>query len=144
MPASARWLAGVAVAVFLLPLAVMVGTFGVAWPYFQDLVGLVCPAACAVPVFYRERNPFRVACAAAGAVVAAVWVPLALIAIWPVLALGCWSWFLLCLFLPIAAITALIAAFQRARGAECGRVAAALGWAVGALSVICWVYVTLC
>ncbi|MEV7927565.1 MULTISPECIES: hypothetical protein [unclassified Kitasatospora] len=142
VPTSARLLAALAAAVFLLPLTLVVA-LGATWPYVPQLVGLLSAAVCAVPVFYRRRNPFRVACAAAGFTVAAVWVPLAILCALMVATFGGWAWLLFALLLPAAAITALIAAFQRARGAECGRVAVALGRAMGALSLLCWGYVML-
>ncbi|MFH8382629.1 hypothetical protein ACH4E7_17015 [Kitasatospora sp. NPDC018058] len=142
MPASARWLAGVAVAVFVPPLVLIGSVFGIGWPYVHHLVGLVSAAACAVPVAVpacsRRRDHFRVACAAAGFTVAAVWVPLTVLAFFAVLVFGGWAWFLTCLSVPVAAITALIAAFQRARGPECGRTAAVLGWSAAAASVAGW------
>ncbi|MGW3039376.1 hypothetical protein ACWC9T_04835 [Kitasatospora sp. NPDC001159] len=138
VPASARWLAGVAVAVFLPPLVLIGPVFGIGWPYVHHSVGLVSAVACAVPACLRRRDRFRVACAAAGFAVAAVWVPLTVLAFFAVLVFGGWAWFLTCLSVPVAAITAMIAAFQRARGPECGRTAAVLGWSAAAVSAAGW------
>ncbi|MDH6704099.1 hypothetical protein P3T27_000800 [Kitasatospora sp. MAA19] len=142
VPGSARWLAGLAASVCLLPLALAVVAFGLQGSILH-VVALVGAVACAVPVCYRERGPFRVACAAAGTVVAVASVPLLFVSIWFVIGFG--GWFLLAdfVFLPIAAIPALVAAFQRARGPEYGRGAAALGWFVGVLSLLGWSLVTL-
>ncbi|MET8625514.1 hypothetical protein ABZW30_17500 [Kitasatospora sp. NPDC004669] len=123
---------------FVPPLVLIGSVFGIGWPYVHYLVGLVSAVACAVPVCFRRRDRFRVGCAAAGFTVAAVWVPLTILAFFPVLVFGGWAWFLACLSVPVAAITALIAAFQRARGPECGRTAAALGWSAAAVSVAGW------
>ncbi|WP_188309796.1 hypothetical protein [Streptomyces sp. CBMA123] len=138
VPASARWLAGAASAVFLVPLLPLAGAYGVGLRLFLAAVGLLTAAACAVPVFYRRRDRFRVACAAAGFTVAAVWLPFLVIGLLAVLSLGGWAWFLAFLFMPVAAITALIAAFQRARGPECGRAAVALGWIAATASAVGW------
>ncbi|WP_153466704.1 hypothetical protein [Streptomyces kaniharaensis] len=45
-------------------------------------------SAVAVPVFFPRRDRFRVACAAAGFAVAAVWVPLILLTFFAVLGFG--------------------------------------------------------
>lgn len=138
VPASARWLAGVASVVFLAPQVLIAPTYGVSLRLFLSAVGLLTGAACAVPVFYRRQDRFRVACAAAGFTVAGVWVPLLILGLLAVLLLGGWAWFLAFLFMPVAAISALIAAFQRARGPERGRAAVALGWVAAGVSVAGW------
>ncbi|MFF2143142.1 hypothetical protein [Kitasatospora sp. NPDC058190] len=139
VPASARWSAGVAVAVCVVPSVLIAVTCrGVDLRLFLCAVGLLAAVVCAVPVFYRRQDRFRVACAAAGFTVAGVWVPLLILGLLAVLSLGGWAWYLAYLFMPVSAIAALIAAFQRARGPECGRVAVAFGWSAAAASVACW------
>ncbi|MFE3501331.1 hypothetical protein [Kitasatospora sp. NPDC059160] len=138
VPTSARWLAGVASAVPLVPLVLIAPTCGAGLRLFLSAVGLLSGAVCAVPVFYRRQDRFRVACAAAGFTVAAVWVPLLIIGLLAALALGGWAWFLAFLLMPVAAISVLIAAFQRARGLEHGRAAVALGGLAAAVSVAGW------
>ncbi|MFG2843729.1 hypothetical protein ACGF12_11225 [Kitasatospora sp. NPDC048296] len=124
---------------FVVPLVLLAVTRdGVGLQLFLCAVGLLTAAICAVPVFCRRQDRFRVACAAAGFTVAGVWVPLLILGLLAVLGLGGWVWYLAFLFMPVAAIAALIAAFQRARGPECGRVAVALGWSAAAASVACW------
>jgi hypothetical protein len=54
-----------------------------------------------------------------------------------------WGWFVALAFLPLAAVIALIGAFQQAKGAGCGQVAAVLGWVAGAYAPIAWSYVNL-
>ncbi|MFI9160736.1 hypothetical protein [Kitasatospora aureofaciens] len=90
--------------------------------------GLLTAVVCTVPVFCRCEDRFRVACAAAGFTVVAVWVPPLIIGFLAVLPLCGWVWCLAYLFMPVAAVATLIAAFQRARGPECGRMAVAVGW----------------
>ncbi|MER7669570.1 hypothetical protein ABTY61_14015 [Kitasatospora sp. NPDC096128] len=138
VPASARWLAGAASAVFLVPQVLIAPTYGVSLRLFLAAVGLLTGAVCAVPVLYRRQDRFRVACAAAGFTVAGVWVPLLILGLLAVLSLGGWAWFLAFLFMPVTAISTLIAAFQRARGPEHGRAAVALGWVAAAVSVAGW------
>ncbi|MQS11729.1 hypothetical protein F7Q99_05350 [Streptomyces kaniharaensis] len=104
------------------------------------VIALSSAVACAVPVFCRDRDAFRVACATAGVVVAVA-------SVFPVLMLGWiaivgagWSPFLVFL-LPTAAIPALVAAFQRARGRQYGLVASAFGWFTGLASIAGWTLV---
>ncbi|MGW2375156.1 MULTISPECIES: hypothetical protein [Kitasatospora] len=139
VPASARWLAGVACAVFVVPLVLVAATYGVSLLLFLCVVGLLTAAVCAVPVFYRRQDRFRVACAAAGFTVAGVWLPLLVLALLTVLSLGGWASYLTYLLTPVAAITALIAAFQRARGTDRGRVAVVLAWSAAAASMAGWI-----
>ncbi|MER7846582.1 hypothetical protein ABTZ03_21785 [Kitasatospora sp. NPDC096077] len=138
IPASARWLAGAASAVFLVPFILTALTRGVSGQLYLCAIGLLTGAFCTVPVFYRRRDRFRVACAAAGFSVAAVWVPVLVIGLLAALGLGAWDWFLGYLALPLAAIAALIGAFQRAYGPDSGRSAVAVGWAAAAVSAACW------
>ncbi|MFI9360731.1 hypothetical protein ACIG5E_06675 [Kitasatospora sp. NPDC053057] len=141
VPASARWLAGVACAVFVVPLVLIMVAYGVSarlFLLFLSMVGLLTAAVCTVPVFYRRQDRFRVACAAAGFTVAGVWVPLLILGVLAALDQGSWAWCLAYLFMSVAAIAALIAAFQRACGPDCGRVAVALGWSAAVVSMACW------
>ncbi|MEV8322759.1 hypothetical protein [Kitasatospora sp. NPDC056731] len=139
VPGSARVLAGLAAAVCLLPLVLAAVAFGLGGSFlFLHVIALVSTVAAAVPVCYRERGPFRIACAAAGAVVAVASVPLLFVGIWFVIGFGAWLMLAAFLFLPVAAIPALVAAFQRARGPEYGQTAAVLGWTVGVLSLLGW------
>ncbi|MFJ7246144.1 hypothetical protein ACIQWA_16015 [Kitasatospora sp. NPDC098652] len=138
VPASARWSAGMASAVFLVPLILIAPTYEVGLWLFLAAVGLLTAAVCSVPSFYRRQDRFRVACAAAGFTVAGVWLPLLILGLLAVLSLGGWPWFLAFLFMPVAAISALIAAFQRARGPEHGRAAVALGRVAAVVSVAGW------
>ncbi|MFJ2582627.1 hypothetical protein [Kitasatospora aureofaciens] len=137
---SARWLAALAVAVCLLPLVIVVPVLGFRGP-LPHMAALVGAAACAVPLFRREQDAFRVSCAAAGAVAAIATVPLLFVGNWTVTLLGGWSLFLLLLY-PTAAIPALIAAFHRARGREYGLVAAAVGWFTALASAAGWALAT--
>ncbi|RKT18538.1 hypothetical protein BX285_2967 [Streptomyces sp. 1114.5] len=137
VPTSARVLAALATAVCLWPLVTVTMTFGVGGSILH-VIAAVSAAACAVPVFYREQGPFRIACAAAGAVVAVASLPLLFVGSLAAVGLGGWSVFLVFLF-PTAAIPALIAAFQRARGRQFGLVAAAFGWFAAVASVAGWV-----
>ncbi|CAM5623049.1 hypothetical protein BOQ63_032165 [Streptomyces viridifaciens] len=138
VPASARWSAGMACAVFVVPLVLIAGAYGVSFALFLSAVGLLTAVVCTVPVFCRREDRFRVACAAAGFTVAAVWVPLLIIGFLAVLPLCGWAWCLAYLFMPVAAVTTLIAAFQRARGPECGRTAVAPGWLAAVASAAGW------
>ncbi|MEU9043762.1 MULTISPECIES: hypothetical protein [unclassified Kitasatospora] len=141
VPVSARWLSGLGIVAFLLPLVPVLAGFGPAGAFLYA-VGLLCAAGCAVPLFFRDPKRFRVACAAAGMGVAAVSVPLALAGLLIALAIAGWTPYLAFLALPITAIAGLIAGFQRARGRECGRGAAVVAWACAAITVIGWVCVT--
>ncbi|MGA5816614.1 hypothetical protein ACPC54_01935 [Kitasatospora sp. NPDC094028] len=143
VPTSARWLAGVAVAVFTVPLLLTLALSGVSWPFVVPIIELLSAAGCAVPFCYRDRNRFRVACAAGGAIVASLWTPAMIFVVWVSVVLDDWGWSVAHLALAGAAIAALIAAFQRARGVACGRTAAAVGWAAGALSLGAWACVAL-
>ncbi|WP_369184333.1 hypothetical protein [Streptomyces sp. Y1] len=143
VPTSARRLVGVAVAVFAVPLLLTFRPSGVIWSHVVQGVELLSAAGCAAPLCFRDRKRFRVACAAGGAVVASLWTPALLLGLLAALALGDWGWLLTHLALAGAAIAALIAAFQRAKGADHGRPAAAIGWAAGALSLGAWACVAL-
>ncbi|MBD0672127.1 hypothetical protein [Streptomyces sp. CBMA156] len=144
VPVSARWMSGLGVGAFLLPLVSVVAGSG------QGVVsafGLLCVLLgvmpCAVPPFFRRRDHFRVACAAAGMTVAAVSLPTGLFGVMAALFVGGWLSYLTLLALlalPATAIAGLIAGFQRARGGECGRRAAVVAWVFTAVTVIGWTY----
>ncbi|MFJ9691838.1 hypothetical protein [Kitasatospora sp. NPDC101183] len=138
MPTSARWSAAAAVAVFALPALLTALLLGLSWPYLAPVVELLSAAACVAPLCFRRRDHFRVACAAAGAIVASVWLPTLLV--FTVLCLGIGDLLgLLARFAAVAAsIAALIAAFQRAKGTEHGRPAAFVGWTASALALASW------
>ncbi|MFD8708715.1 hypothetical protein ACFV1W_40085 [Kitasatospora sp. NPDC059648] len=128
-----------ACAVFGVPLVLIAGAYGVSLRLvLLSAVGLLTAVVCTVPVCCRREDRFRVACAAAGFTVAAVWVPLLITGFLAVLPLDGWFWYLAYLFMPVAAVATLIAAFQQARGPECGRTAVALGWLAAAASVAGW------
>lgn len=135
VPGSAKRLAALAVAVALLPLVVLTTAFD-GMLTFLHLVGLLGGIACAVPLFFRKRDPFRVACAAAGAVVAVISVPMLILSLWAMAVFEDWLVLpLSLLYLPVAAIPSLVAAFQRARGPECGRVTAVVARCTGGASL---------
>ncbi|WP_157849824.1 MULTISPECIES: hypothetical protein [Streptomyces] len=137
MPTSARVQAALAAVVCLWPLVTVTVMFGVSGSILH-VIAAVSAVACAVPVFRREPGAFRIACAAAGAVVAVASAPLLFVGSLAAVGLGGWSVFLVFLF-PTAAIPALVAAFQRARGRRYGLVAAAFGWFAAVASVAGWV-----
>ncbi|MFD9690564.1 hypothetical protein ACFWXO_32940, partial [Kitasatospora sp. NPDC059088] len=103
-------------AVPLVPLVLIAPTCGAGLRLFLSAVGLLSGAVCAVPVFYRRQDRFRVACAAAGFTVAAVWVPLLIIGLLAALALGGWAWFLAFLLMPVAGGARRVWRRQPARG----------------------------
>ncbi|MBO1415257.1 hypothetical protein [Streptomyces sp. FH025] len=141
VPVSARWLSGMGIVVFLVPVVSMVAALGPDGAAVY-VFGLVCAVACAVPAFFRHRNRFRVACAAAGMGIAAISVPLGLVGILFLVLDQAWIFYLAFLSLPTAAIAGLIAGFQRARGQECGRRAAVVAWVLAAVTVIGWGFIT--
>ncbi|MBV2153468.1 hypothetical protein [Kitasatospora sp. SUK 42] len=141
VPVSARWLSGMGVVVFLVPVVAMAVVIGPRGTVLY-VCGLLCAAACAVPAFFRYRNRFRVACAASGMGIAAVSVPPGLVGIVALILDGTWILYLAFLALPTTAIAGLIAGFQRARGRECGRRAAVVAWLLVAVTVIGWAYLT--
>ncbi|MET8541707.1 hypothetical protein ABZW03_13795 [Kitasatospora sp. NPDC004799] len=141
VPMSARWLSGLGVVAFLLsviPLVAGLGPVGV----FLPGLGLLCVAACAVPPFFRRRDHFRVACAAAGMTVAAVSVPVGLFGILAVLLAHGWLLYLAFAALPATAIAGLVAGFQRAKGLRFGGPAVVVAWLFAVLTVLGWGYVT--
>ncbi|MFI6155496.1 hypothetical protein ACIBCA_22745 [Kitasatospora sp. NPDC051170] len=142
VPASARLLAAAATAVFVLPLLLALARFGVAWPYLVPAVQLLSAAGCAAPICFRRRDHFRVACAAAGAIVASLWTPVLIVG-GLILLFTDFRWAIACFAMVAAAIAVLIAAFQRAKGAECGRPAVVVGWSAAALALTDWAYVAL-
>ncbi|MEU8922645.1 hypothetical protein AB0D10_17170 [Kitasatospora sp. NPDC048545] len=137
VPVSARWLSGLGGVAFLLPVAAVVDEFGTAGAVLY-VPGLLCAVACAVPAFFRSRERFRTACAAAGMAVAAVSIPAGLIGVLYGLAIGRWTLYLAFLALPVAAVAGLVAGFRRARGRGCGRWAAMVARACAAVTVIGW------
>lgn len=139
VPVSARWLTGLGIVAFLLPVIPLRAGYGPAGVYFY-LPVLLCVAACAVPSFFRRRDRFRVACAAAGMAVAAVSAPPGVVGLWFALALPGWGplLYLAFLALPLTAIAALIAGFQRAEGRASGRRAVVVAWTTAAVTVIGW------
>ncbi|MFE6052170.1 hypothetical protein ACFQ6N_15555 [Kitasatospora sp. NPDC056446] len=141
VPVSARWLSGLGVGAFLLPVVAVADGFGTAG-VFLYAAGLVCAVACAVPTFFRRRDHFRVACAAAGMAVAAVSVPSGLVGVMFALAVDGWLFYLAFLLLPVTAVAGLVAGFQRARGRECGRRAVVVAWLCAAVTVTGWGWVT--
>ncbi|GHF41081.1 hypothetical protein GCM10018790_18390 [Kitasatospora xanthocidica] len=141
VPVSARWLSGLGVVAFLLPVVAVADELGTA-AVFLYAAGLLCVVACAVPPFFRDPKRFRVACAAAGMGVAAASIPAGLVGILFAVAIEGWPLYLAFLALPSTAIAGLIAAFQRARGRECGQAAAGVAWACAAITVIGWAYIT--
>ncbi|MFG2904457.1 hypothetical protein ACGF13_05255 [Kitasatospora sp. NPDC048286] len=139
---SARWLTGLGIVAFLLPMLAMAASRRMSAPAFY-LPALLCVAVCAVPSFFRRRDRFRIACAAAGMTVAAVSAPPGVLGLlFAVFAPG-WGWLLYLAFLalPVTAIAALIAGFQRAKGRDSGRRAVAVAWAATAITVTGWGYI---
>ncbi|MFJ6616586.1 hypothetical protein ACIQOW_03250 [Kitasatospora sp. NPDC091335] len=144
VPVSARWMSGLGVGAFLLPLIpVAAGSGQGVLSAFGLLCVMLCVVPCAVPPFFRRRDHFRVACAAAGMTLATVSVPTGLFGVMVALLVGGWLSYLALLTLlalPATAIAGLIAGFQRARGGECGRRAAVVAWVFTAVTVIGWTY----
>ncbi|MFJ7907702.1 hypothetical protein [Kitasatospora sp. NPDC096204] len=141
MPVSARWLTGLGIVAFLLPMPAMAAGRGTSAPVFY-LPALLCVAVCAVPSFFRRRDRFRIACAAAGMTVAAVSAPPGVLGLLFAVAVPGWGWLLYLAFLalPVTAIAALIAGFQRAKGRESGQRAVTVAWAATAITVTGWGY----
>ncbi|MFF7989733.1 hypothetical protein ACFZDG_08090 [Kitasatospora xanthocidica] len=142
VPLSARWLSGLGGVAFLLPVIAITDGFGTAG-VFLYAAGLLCVVACAVPPFFRDPKRFRVACAAAGMVVAAASIPSGLVGILFAVAIESRPLYLAFLALPVTAIAGLIAAFQRARGRDCGRRAAVVAWLCAAATAVGWSAVSL-
>ncbi|MGW3229550.1 hypothetical protein [Kitasatospora sp. NPDC001095] len=139
---SARWLTALGIVAFLLPVIAMTAGRGTSALVFY-LPALLCVAVCAVPSFFRRRDRFRIACAAAGMTVAAVSAPPGVLGLWFAVFAPGWARLLYLAFLalPVTAIAALIAGFQRAKGRGSGRRAVAVAWAATAITVAGWGYI---
>ncbi|WP_031068942.1 hypothetical protein [Streptomyces sp. NRRL WC-3742] len=142
MPPSARRLAAAAAALFVLPSLVLLAGFGgaVLWDVILA-VQFLSAAACAAPLFFPSHDRFRVACAAAGAIIACLWTPLLIIGFAATAISGVLPWVGAYLAIVLAAVAALIGAFQRAKGPGVGRPAVVVGWTAAALAVADWLYV---
>ncbi|MFF2749141.1 hypothetical protein ACFVVA_26810 [Kitasatospora sp. NPDC058048] len=141
MPVSARWLSGLGIGAFLLPVILAVAGYGPVGAILSA-PGLVCVVACAVPPFFSDPKRLRVACTAAGVVVALVSAPFAFLGMISVVPIWYGAVYLSCLAMPVAAIAGLTAGFQRAGGRERGRPAAGFAWAAGAAVPVGWAVLT--
>ncbi|MEU9043761.1 MULTISPECIES: hypothetical protein [unclassified Kitasatospora] len=139
---SARRSAVLAELVCLAPLPILLLTSG-----FGEPVRVVCAsvgaAACAVPLFFRTREAFRTACVCAGVTASIASVPPLVAGVLAELGYRGWVLLLTFLFLPVAAVPALVAAVREARGPVYGRGVAVLGRSVGIASVVCWGLLTI-
>ncbi|MET8539742.1 hypothetical protein ABZW03_03655 [Kitasatospora sp. NPDC004799] len=137
VPASARGLVGAAMAVFAWPLALVAARLGFRLS-IAHVVATACFVPCAVALVCARPNGFRAATVAAGCVLGPAAVFAGFFVLLGGLGFGRVDWMLLAVAVPIAAIASPVAAFQRARGVEYGRRAAAVGWSAAALSVLGW------
>ncbi|MFI2608677.1 hypothetical protein [Kitasatospora sp. NPDC018619] len=138
VPASARGLIGVVIAVIALPQLLASARFGFRLSIAGVVVAL-CVVLCAVPLCCARPRGFRAATVVAGCAV----VPAAVFA-GVVLLLGGFGFgrpdaFLLGIALPVAATAPLVAAFQQARGDGSGRRPAVVGRSAAVLSGVGWV-----
>ncbi|MGW7581705.1 hypothetical protein ACWGKU_11285 [Kitasatospora sp. NPDC054768] len=137
VPASARGFVGLAVAVFVWPVAAFVVRFGFhAAPV--HVVVAVCSVPCAVALLCGRPRVFRIAATVAGTAMGAVAGLAALGLLVIGTEFGPRTALLVGVTLPVATIAPLVAAFQRAEGVEQGRPAAVVGWSAAVLSAGGW------
>ncbi|MFE7590339.1 hypothetical protein ACFU6K_13130 [Kitasatospora sp. NPDC057512] len=137
VPASARVLVGVAIAVFTVPLVLVVARVGFRFS-IAHAVAIACFVPCALALACARPNGFRAATVAAGCVLGPATVFAGFLLLMAGAGFGRADWILLAVTLPVAAIASLVGAFQRARGVEYGRRPAVIAWSAAALSTVGW------